>query len=283
MSDINLDYDFKAENLIACGRTTKEAIEEVRNWILSLQDEYVPRTLQDEIIVLFLLSCDNDVALSKKTIINFYSLKKDAPELHDNRDPSRNDIKLALEIVHMSSIPVRTNDNSVIHYFHIHDTNYKKFELIPILKLTYMLIDISQEKNPPDGLIAVLDLKGINLMHFLKIKVWVLKKYLQFLEEGMTMKIKSIHILNSAYFIDKLMAIVKSIVKNEFLNKIHIHQSDLEQEVLFQLIPKKCLPKEYGGDLPSKYELHQKTIEQFKRKQYFWNAEEQLRKSAHKE
>lgn len=220
MSEIDLEYDFKAEDLIACGRTTKEAVEEVRNWILNLEDEYVPCRIQDEMIALFLLSCDNDVALSKKTILSFYSLKKHVPELHDNRDLCRDDIKLALEIVHLSSLPVRINDNTVIHYFHIHDPNYKKFELIPMLMLTFMLIDVSQEKNPPDGLIVILDLKGITLKHFMKIKIWVLKNYFQFLQEGMTMKIKSIHVLNSVYFMDKLMAIVRTFTKNELINKV---------------------------------------------------------------
>lgn len=65
----------------------------------------------------------------------------------------------------MSSIPVRTEDNDVIHYFNLHDNNYQNFDLVTIMKISYMLIDIAQEKNPPDGLIVVIDAKGVRYIH----------------------------------------------------------------------------------------------------------------------
>lgn len=55
----------------------------------------------------------------------------------------------------------------------------------------------------------------------------------------------------------------------------------MDLDKLFNLIPKKCLPEEYGGDLPPAAELHKLTMEKFYAKQKFWNVEEAIRKQAH--
>lgn len=65
-----------------------------------------------------------------------------------------------------------------------------------------------------------------------------------------------------------------------YLLQLNIHPPGLDPEKLFKLIPKKCLPKEYGGDLPSENELHQITVEKFYAKQKFWNLEEKIRKQS---
>lgn len=72
---------------------------------------------------------------------------------------------------HLSSIPVRTDINDVIHYFKLSDTNYKNFDLVSIMKITYMLMDISQEKNPPDGLIVLIDAKGVSINDFIYVYI----------------------------------------------------------------------------------------------------------------
>lgn len=61
----------------------------------------------------------------------------------------------------MSSIPRRTDNNDVVHYFKLNDTNYQNFDLGTIMKTSYMLIDIAQERNPPNGVIVVIDSKGV--------------------------------------------------------------------------------------------------------------------------
>ncbi|KAJ8959001.1 hypothetical protein NQ314_006319 [Rhamnusium bicolor] len=159
---MELEYQFTSEQIISEGRTSKENLETIRTWLSNLDDKDIPLTVQDEIIVLFLLSCSNDIALTKKTVVAYYKCKKQGPEIYDDRNVERADVKLALNTIHMSSIPVRTDENYVVHYFKINDTSYNNFDLVPIMKISYMLLDIAQEKNPPNGLIVVIDMKGVS-------------------------------------------------------------------------------------------------------------------------
>ncbi|CAH1111799.1 unnamed protein product [Psylliodes chrysocephalus] len=279
-SELTLPYQFTAEECIKEGRVSSDDVEEIRTFVSNLNDKYVPARVQDEMIVIFLLSCANDVQLTKKTIISYYLLKFEGPEIYDDRDLSNSDIQLALNTIHMSSIPVRTEENDVYHYFNINDSNYKNFDLVPIMKASYMLMDVAQEKNPPSGLIVVIDMKGLGLMHLTKLKIQAIKKYLTFLQEGFPMRMKMIHLINSVYFIDKVMAIIKVFMKSELMSMLQIHSPDLSPEKLYKIIPKKYLPKEYGGDLPSEKELHEITLEKFRTKQKFWEIEEKIRKQA---
>ncbi|KAJ8910427.1 hypothetical protein NQ315_012569 [Exocentrus adspersus] len=120
------------------------------------------------------------------------------------------------------------------------------------------------------------------LMHLTRFKLEPLKKYFQFLQEGFPMNMKVIHVLNSVYFMDKIMALIKIFMKSELMNMLKIHPPGMDQERLFQLVPKKCLPREYGGDLPSEKELNEITVRQFKEKQAFWDKEEAIRKRFYK-
>lgn len=48
------------------------------------------------------------------------------------------------------------------------------------------------------------------------------------------------------------------------------------------MIPKRCLPEEYGGDLAPIRVHHDKTVEKLKKMQRFFDEEEQQRKEAQK-
>nr|XP_023012904.1 alpha-tocopherol transfer protein-like isoform X1 [Leptinotarsa decemlineata] len=280
MITMELDYKWTPEDIFAKGMTTKEDLETIKTWLLTLNDEYLPPNIQDHLLVLFLISCVNNIELTKKTILSYYKLKQHAPEIFDDRNLKRSELQTALNTIHLSSIPVRTDEGDVIHYFKLNDSNYNNFDLVQAMKVSYMIMDVTHEKNPPPGLIVLIDMKGFGLMHMTKLKIGAVKKYFSFLQEALPLRMKEIHILNSVYFIDKILALIKVFMKSELMDLVHFHSPGIEQEKMFEIAPKKCLPKDYGGDLPSASELHDITLQQFKDRQEFWNIEEMIRKEA---
>lgn len=93
MSTMKLDFKFTAEELISKGKTTEENVEKIRNWLSTAKEKFIPIEIQDELLVLFLLSCDNDIEMTKKTIVSHYKIKKDAPDIFDQRNTEREDIQ----------------------------------------------------------------------------------------------------------------------------------------------------------------------------------------------
>lgn len=61
-------------------------------------------------------------------------------------------------------------------------------------------------------------------MHLTKFKLGLIKKYIQFLQEGFPLKLREIHILNAAYLIYKIMDMVKMFMKSELLDLVSIYQ-----------------------------------------------------------
>lgn len=93
---MELQYQFTPEEIIARGCVTEENLSLIRNYVENLNHKPVPKLIKDEALVLFLISCENDVELAKKTIISFYECKKNGPEIFDDRDMQNSGIQQAL-------------------------------------------------------------------------------------------------------------------------------------------------------------------------------------------
>lgn len=63
----------------------------------------------------------------------------------------------------MFVIPLRTEVNEVIVFFKINDDNYQNFILVNFMKVTSMLVDTALEINPPNGVIAIFDPRGVSI------------------------------------------------------------------------------------------------------------------------
>lgn len=85
---MSLKLGFLADDLIEQGRTNRTNIEALRNW---MEIQNFPG-LSDEQIVRFLLSCDNDLEASKKTLTAYYHSKNELKKQFTNRDIDRPDI-----------------------------------------------------------------------------------------------------------------------------------------------------------------------------------------------
>ncbi|CAG9839617.1 unnamed protein product [Diabrotica balteata] len=103
-----MKFKFSVKDILNKGRTSIENIEVIKEWLLTVKEDFVPSTIQDELVVLFLLSCDNDIDLTKKTVSAYYRLRKEAPEIHDDRNTKREDIRKALNTLRMITVPIRT-------------------------------------------------------------------------------------------------------------------------------------------------------------------------------
>ncbi|KAH1012034.1 hypothetical protein HUJ04_001280 [Dendroctonus ponderosae] len=211
-----LPFGFTSKEIIDQGRTSRENIDAVKQWLSSVDSAIIPR-VQDELVVIFLLSCDNDLPLTKHTITMYYKCKRNSPDIFDNREMDRADLKKAMNSIHMCSLPVRTDENYAIHHFKLNDTNYLNFDLVPVMKLSYMLLDITQEKDLPRGLVVIIDCKGVGLMHLTRMKIGPMRRYFQFLQEGFPIQMKVIHIINAVYFFDKFLNVVKLCTKSELM------------------------------------------------------------------
>lgn len=90
-----LSYQFKAKEIIDQGRTTQAAIDDIKEWLTTTTIPQLP----EELIVLFLLSCENNLNSVKNTIQAYFKIKSEAPEIFNDRDVDSDELKKASKVV----------------------------------------------------------------------------------------------------------------------------------------------------------------------------------------
>lgn len=70
------------------------------------------------------------------------------------------------------------------------------------------------------GLIVLFDMKGVGLRHLTRVKLWAVKKFFVYVQEGLPIQLKAIHVLNCVWFIDKILSLVKPFYKPELLELV---------------------------------------------------------------
>ncbi|EFA04835.1 uncharacterized protein LOC100141747 [Tribolium castaneum] len=265
-------FAFRAQEIIAQGRVPQEVFNELKQWC---QSQKLP-PLADEQLVLFLLSCYNDLEASQNTIHAHFKCKLSAPELFFNRDFGAEDIQKPMKVCQMSILPTRTAKNEAIILWRLQDTSYSKFNLENIVKLVFMVGEFVCYQDPPDGLIVLIDLKGLGLLHLTKLRVGPLRKFFYFVQEGYSCKIRQIHIFNTVYFIDKIMVILKPLMSKELYNMIKFHPTNIKMDEFFEHhLPKECMPADYEGSLPDQATLSLQTYNAFQGMKKFYRDEEE--------
>jgi len=271
-----IKYGFTAQQILNEGRIKQEDIDNIKAW---LSTQNYPE-LTDEQIILFLLSCYKEQEATRTTIKVFYSTRNGAPNLFDNRNMDRQDIQKQLKTVEFCVFPERTEDGCAVIFHRLYDTYFSHYDMEPSMKLLFMTLDAAIHDHPPTGLVILFDMKGVGLMHLTKARLGLIKVFFQYLQEGLPVRLKTIHVLNSVYFLDKVMAIIKPFMKKEVMEQVHFHPSNMDMELFYKnCLPKKCLPEEIGGDLPSVRVLHEDNIKKLTEMEPYFDAEEQQRHS----
>lgn len=90
-----MKFGFSAEDLVKNGRVDENDLKKLMEW---LKDEPLPR-YNEEMMALFLMACKNDVENTKKCARMYFYTRRDAPELFDERDLMRSDLRHQLSIL----------------------------------------------------------------------------------------------------------------------------------------------------------------------------------------
>lgn len=132
-----------------------------------------------------------------------------------------------------------------------------KVNLTECCKLFAMLAAMGNLKyGTYDGFVFLLDLEGAVFGHLLRIPIFVVKRFFNYLQEGMPVRLRKVHIFNLVPFMDKILNLVRPLMKKELFELIELHSSI---ESLQKVVPAEILPCDYpGGKADSIEKFHRK-------------------------
>lgn len=85
-----------------------------------------------------------------------------------------------------------------------------------------MTIESEVYEGPPDGVIIFVDLNKISLWHLPRLKIHLIKSMLEFAQEGMPCKIQKIHVLNTVWFVPRIISLMKPFMNMDLYYKVGV-------------------------------------------------------------
>ncbi|XP_071581299.1 alpha-tocopherol transfer protein-like [Temnothorax nylanderi] len=235
----------------------KEAdIQMLREWCE--KQPHLPKILDSE-LALFLHSNYYRLKPTKTTIDTFYTVRTHVPELFCNRDPNNNkELKKAIETVTDQILEGTTKEGYKIIYGSVLDSDPSHFVYYDVMKFLNMVIDLClYTEGTCEGHMMLFDVKNLSFGHVGRLSPMGIKKWLYYLQEGLPVRLKGFHIMNSSPVMDVIMNMMRPFMKKQLMDMFHIHTTS---DTLEKFIPLEVLPNESGGQAGSLQELHDKQV-----------------------
>ncbi|KAK5638454.1 hypothetical protein RI129_012749 [Pyrocoelia pectoralis] len=267
---LKVRYGFKVNTVVDEGRITVNQINDIKAW---LKNENL--NLTDDQIVLFSLSCLNRIEDVKLVIKSYYTTKTMCPAIFTNRKVHLAKLQQQLKVVQLAVFPERTVDGCVIIFHRLCDTNFRHYHMESAMKLLFMTLDAAIYDYPPTGLIILFDMQGVGLLHLTRVELGLVKIFFQYLQECLPVRLRNIHVLNTVYFLEKIMSFIKPFMNAEVTKLIHFHPTNLDMNEFYDNhIAREYLPANYGGYLETVDVFVERNAKRLLELEEFFEAEE---------
>lgn len=136
----------------------------------------------------------------------------------------------------------------------------------------FMVADVRLVASPAEepnsgwnGEVPIFDMAGFTLKHLTCVVLSVLRVYMKYTQEAHPVRLRQIHVINCASYLDRIMALVRPFMRKEVakvvslsavtaktgsLNHFYLPQLNFHKpnsQTLYEFVPKDLLPAEYGG------------------------------------
>lgn len=217
-------------------------LDTIKTWLKT--QPYLPE-ISDVDVHRFLHSNYNDVEKAKITIENYYTMRTRFSDIFSNPDLLCDDLQNAMAIADYIPLPQTTPEGYKVVIFRLADTDPSHFNHRNLLRFSSICLQqLLEEDGMANGHVIINDTAGVSLGHMARMSLFLSKNYMTFIQEAAPIRLKGMHMVNIVPFVDKLMALVKPLMKRELYEMVHLHQ---HKESLFPFVPQECLPAEYGG------------------------------------
>uniref|UniRef100_A0A8D9DT70 Alpha-tocopherol transfer protein-like n=1 Tax=Cacopsylla melanoneura TaxID=428564 RepID=A0A8D9DT70_9HEMI len=232
----------------------REDITALRKW-REAQDG-LPELSERDLIV-FHQSCFYNEEDTKSCIQNYFKIRSKHPTYFSNRDPGSDCFKKYNDVIGYYILDGFTLEGYRVLLMRLINTSPSAYSFNDALKLYTMYSDVMfQSSGSCPGDLIVYDMAGTSFGHLPKLNVSGFRNMLQYLQEGLPVRLKGIHMINAIPFVDIVINMMTPFMKKELLDMFQVSTSC---EVLNKLLPSRMIPKEYGGDGKSLPELHEQT------------------------
>lgn len=116
----------------------------------------------------------------------------------------------------------------------VKDPDYTKLVFSDAVKAFCMFNDcVLSEDGLIEGYIVCFDMKGIALGHLARVSLPALRSFMVYIQEAHPARLKAIHVLNTAPWINHAMRIVLPLIRSELLQLLKFHKGKYCIDIMF--------------------------------------------------
>lgn len=126
---------------------------------------------------------------------------------------------------------------------------HKEVSLDEVFKGCVLFLEAAmlEPETQVNGAIVIFDMDGLSLQQTWQFTPQFAKRIVDWLQDGVPLRIKAIHIINQPKIFQVVFALFKPFLREKLKNRIIFHGTD--RASLHKAIAPKCLPPNYGGTL----------------------------------
>ncbi|XP_047358969.1 alpha-tocopherol transfer protein-like isoform X2 [Vespa velutina] len=253
---------------------TEELLEKLKEWVQQCNLSDVPQ----EQLAIFAQSCYFQTDATLRCMETYYRIRTNTPEFFSNRDIKLDNLQCSLKVLEFVMLPVPDPNGYNIIFHRLADTKASKYFLNDAIKLMMMTVDENlYNYGCSPGYIFLFDMAGVNIAHLTRISIGSIRKLFEYVQEGMPIRLKAIHVINVVGFMDKILSILKPFMNSEILEMLHLHTGEISE--IYKYIPPMCLPKDYGGELDCIEVLHGEHLRKLEQLRDYFHEEETIRQN----
>ncbi|KAH8261761.1 hypothetical protein KR038_007975, partial [Drosophila bunnanda] len=238
-------------------------LQELLDWFQ--HNEKLPKDIEPLLLRRFYQCMYGDLEETRKLIEVNYALRNRHPHLFIQRDPLDDDSRRTFDYADILPLPGLTPDKCKVSLYCFRDFEASKMHHTEDTRAFFMVTDCRfvTPDDPAnagvmsDGEVQIFDMKGTTMRHISRLTISTLRAYIKFLQVAFPVRLRAIHMVNCPTYLDRIVSVVKPFISDEVFKLIRFHTVSMDS--LYEFVPRKMLPEEYGGGAGSLATLRAQT------------------------
>ncbi|KAJ3643782.1 hypothetical protein Zmor_026470 [Zophobas morio] len=239
----------------------KEDVELIKSW--KQKQPHLPENTSDDFIARVLLRNKFRVERTKEKLDNYYTLRG----YHDALVRDFENIVPSKHFITHLPLPKLTPNYERVIIMKLINTDIEVYDMLELIKLDLAVTEVTMQYDGSIGVRYVIDFGGFTLRHLAKWNPLLLNKHVTLIEKAYSCRIMGFHCINVPDFATNILGLLKIVLRAKIYDKLKINSS---LESLYEVIPKECLPSEYGGSCSNIPSLLKKWDEVFQNHRNFF-------------
>jgi len=239
-----------ADELNEKPKEVQSHIDTLREWVQS-QPHITSRT-DDAFLLRFLRVAKFSQLRAQEVLENFCTVRsieeKGAPEWFKDLDPSTDKMQEMLDLGLNVPLPGKDKQGRTVMLVQTGGYDPSKHDFVDVMRVGFMSSDVIllDPETQVNGLVVLLDFSEFSAAHVYNYTRSTIQKAMKCWTDTYPTRSKGVNYYNTPSVFNALQDVFMFFMKEKLKKRLHFHKDSLAS--LQQQVPRRMLPKEYGGD-----------------------------------